>query len=168
MRPVLISKFPFLVLISGPVGTWLVEGAEYSRRVFSMLGLAIGVGVDGTKEAGLTSKHTRWRELNWILALLTIFQWNSVVRQNQSCTTCLHHSKTKKTIKISLHWELLYLVMIIDICIVLSCYPFAFPCNDARKACWHLLVSALGLYPRQQRQKCLLPFLNIIAKFVSS
>jgi hypothetical protein len=56
------------VLISRPVGTWSEEGAEYSRRVF--LGLAIGVDVDGTKEARSTSVRTRWGEPKWVLDLL--------------------------------------------------------------------------------------------------
>jgi hypothetical protein len=64
------------VLILGPVGTWLVEGAEYSRRDFSWL--AIGVDVDGTKEVGSTSVRTRWGEPKWVLALLRSDSGSSV------------------------------------------------------------------------------------------
>jgi hypothetical protein len=52
-EPFLILKFPFPVLIVGPAGSWSVEGAEYSWRLFS----AIGVDVDGTEEAGSTSER---------------------------------------------------------------------------------------------------------------
>jgi hypothetical protein len=62
MRLVLISKFPFPVLILGSVGTWSLERAEHSRRVFSWL--SIGVNVDGTNEAGSTSICTRCEDQN--------------------------------------------------------------------------------------------------------
>jgi hypothetical protein len=34
IRPILILKFPSLVLTAGSIGTLLVEGAEKSRSVF--------------------------------------------------------------------------------------------------------------------------------------